>query len=115
MDRLADLFSLVILAWLQCIAGELNTKAIPKLLTLNSISQKLAPKFVPGSVEKEDVKGFIDGVWKLAPLPGMLDADDKLRDKIRTMLNIEKVDPKNPGTRIEVPPIVPERGKLPNA
>ena len=110
-----DLFSLVILAWLQCIAGELNTKAIPKLLTLNSISQKLAPKFVPGSVEKEDVKGFIDGVWKLAPLPGMLDADDKLRDKIRTMLNIEKVDPKNPGTRIEVPPIVPERGKLPNA
>lgn len=109
-----DLFSLVIVAWLQCIAGELNTKVVPKLLRLNGIPLELAPKFVPGDVEKEDVKQFIDGVWKMAPIPGMLDADDKLREKIRTMLNIPQVDPANPGTRLEAPPVIAERGKVPN-
>ena len=109
-----DLFSLVILAWLQCIAGELNTKAVPKLLKLNGIPLELAPSFKPGDVEKEDVKGFVDGVWKLAPIPGMLDADDKLREKIRTMLNIEQVDPKNPGERLQQEPTIPKRGETPN-
>ena len=109
-----DLFSLVITAWLECIAGELNKKAIPKLLKLNGIPLDLAPEFVPSAVEKEDVKGFIDAVWKLAPIPGMLDADDHLREKVRDMLNIPQTDASSNPQRLEQPPTIPKRGDLPN-
>lgn len=105
-----DLFSLVITSWLECIAGELNRVAVPKLMKLNGISLENCPKFKPGGVEKEDVKGFIDAVWKLANIPGVLDCDDELRAKVRKVLDIAK--PSKPGDgRVKAPTDMPKRGE----
>ena len=106
-----DLFSLVITSWLDCIAGELNKRAVPKLMKLNGISMENCPKFKPGSVEKEDVKTFIDSVWKLANIPGVLDADDELRAKVRKVLDIAA--PSKPGDgRVKAAIKVPKRGDV---
>ena len=108
-----DLFSLVIVAWLTSIAGELNKKAVPQLLKLNAIPANLAPSFKLGDIEKEDVKGFIDGIWKLAPIPGAVDVDDEVREKVRTMLNIPA--PSKPGDgRVKAEPVIPKRGEPQN-
>lgn len=106
-----DMFSLVISNWLDCIAGELNRRAVPQLMKLNGISLENCPKFKPGSVEKEDVKGFIDAVWKLANIPGVLDCDDELRAKVRKVLDIAA--PSKPGDgRVKAPTDIPKRGDV---
>ena len=109
-----DLFSLVIAAWLECIAGELNKKAVPKLMKLNGIAMENCPRFVPGEVEKEDVKTCIDSIWKLAPLPGVLDASDELRAKVLEMLNIPKSKEEGQGRVKVVEPAKPKRGEPQN-
>lgn len=86
-----DLFAAAIGAWLNSIAAVFNRFAIPRLMKVNGISQDLAPKFVPGDIEKQDIEKFSNAVQKLI-LSGALIPTEELDMKVKDMLDIESAE-----------------------
>jgi phage gp29-like protein len=85
------LFASAIATWLKSIADVFNRFTIPRLMTLNGISQTLSPKLVPGDVEKVDVAQFAEIVSKLT-LSGILIPDEPLQNKARELLDLPPVE-----------------------
>jgi phage gp29-like protein len=56
-------------------------------MKVNGYSREVWPKFVPADIEKEDVKGFCDNVYKLIGV-GALIPDDEVNKRIHELLNI---------------------------
>lgn len=83
-----DMFSVGLGTCLQIIKDVMNNTALPKLMKLNGIDQKLWPEIIPLDIEKEDVTKLVDCVYKLVGV-GALIPDDELNERMRTALEIK--------------------------
>ncbi len=79
-----DLFTAAIEAWLFHIADIFNTHAIPRLLKLNGVDIRMAPKLTFGSIQPVDLSALGEFLGKMAGTGMALFPDEELDSYLRT-------------------------------
>lgn len=81
-----DLFAVAIGAWLDGIAGVINTHAVPRLMRLNGMTAA-APYLTHEDIESEDIAEFADAVSKLVAADA-LHPDPGVETRVRKLLGL---------------------------
>lgn len=79
-----DLFMAAIEAWLYHIADVFNTHAIPRLLRLNGIDVRMAPRLTFGAIQPVDLQALGEFLGKMAGTGMPLFPDEELDGYLRT-------------------------------
>ena len=117
----SSMFKSALEAWLESIAAVINTHAIPRLLRLNGMDVRLAPRVEFGAVGSVDVETVIQFVSGMAAAGMSLFPSPELENKLRgdvglPLLTDEEVrgrqEAKPP---VQNPPPVPEPAAQPDA
>lgn len=83
-----DLFAAAIEAWLFHIADVFNNHAIPRLLKLNGIDQRYAPKLTFGSIQPVDLEALGSFLSSVSTTGMALFPDEELESYLRTAANL---------------------------
>ncbi len=78
-----ELFGVAIGAWLDAIAGVINTYAVPRLFALNGFKVEQLPVMVHGDIETPDLKDVGEYISKLVGAGMPLFPDDAVENKLR--------------------------------
>lgn len=81
------LFAVALGAWLQSIAGVVNTDAIPRLLRLNGMPTEAAPRLAHGDIEVPDLTELADYIQRLV-MVGVLTPDPSLEAYARQVASL---------------------------
>jgi len=92
-----QIFTLAITAFMDSVAAVMNRIAIPRLMTLNQMDLKLAPKILPGEVGVRDMKELSEFVAQLTQ-SGFIFTDQETQEYLRKIARLPDAPPlpKNP-------------------
>ena len=79
----ADLFTTALEAWLDVIADEINTTAIPRLMQMNGEDPSMAPKLTHGKLETVALPELASLITSMASAGAPLFPDEALEDFLR--------------------------------
>lgn len=88
-----DLSDTALSAWLDDIAGILNTHAVPRLLELNGWGDlEKPPEIKPGDLREEDILGFSEAMKNIAQAGFALAVDPEVENFVRRRLGLPPID-----------------------
>lgn len=88
-----DLSDTALSAWLDDIAGILNTHAVPRLLELNGWGDlEQPPEIKPGDLREEDILGFSEALKNIAAAGFSLASDPEVENFVRRRLGLPPID-----------------------
>ena len=104
----SNMFKTALEAWLESVAGVINAHAIPRLLRLNGMDTRLAPRVAFGAVGAVDVDVLIQWVSSMAAAGMSLFPSPELENKLRGDVGLPLLTDEEVRGRQEAKPPVPE-------